>query len=292
MKASGVEWIARTFATTKAEGRAALMPYLTLGYPSPEVTLPLLKGIVEAGADILELGIPFSDPLADGPTIQRAAHCTLQQGMTVARCLEIVAATRQDGIQVPLVLMSYYNPILAWGGEVLPRRAGGRGRWAYRPDLPLEEGDTLEALCRSYGLALVYLLAPTSTPRRIRLVTERTEGFVYLVSVTGTTGARDRLPPDLPDFIQRIQAVTEKPLAVGFGISTPEQVRAVGALADGVIVGSALIQTVEQHGVSGATAFIASLRHALAGLSAPQSDYPSYLPGRDRSVSGPGSRSR
>lgn len=264
MSASGVERIAATFAATSGEGRAALMPYLTLGYPSPEATVPLVKAVVEAGADILELGIPFSDPLADGPTIQRATYQALQRGTTVARCLDMVAALRQDQINVPFVLMSYYNPILACGEEKFCRAAQEAGAdGLIVPDLPPEEGGALEALCRSCGLALVYLLAPTSPPKRIQMVAERTEGFVYLVSVTGTTGARSCLPPDLPDFIQRVRAATRKPLAVGFGVSTPQQVRAVGTLADGVIVGSALIQAMERGGLSGAATFVADLRGAL-----------------------------
>ncbi|MCS7178141.1 MAG: tryptophan synthase subunit alpha [Anaerolineae bacterium] len=261
---TGVDRIAGVFATTRGQGRAALMPYLTLGYPSPEMTVPLIRAVIGAGADMLELGIPFSDPLADGPTIQRATHRALQQGMTVARCLEMVAALRQEGVSVPLVLMSYYNPILAYGEAAFCRAAQEVGAdGLIVPDLPPEEGAALESGCRSHGLALVYLLAPTSTPKRIRLVAERSAGFIYLVSVTGTTGAREHLPPDLEAFIQRVRAVTEKPLAVGFGIASREQARAVGALADGVIVGSALIQVVEQGGIAGASAFVADLRSAL-----------------------------
>jgi tryptophan synthase alpha chain len=263
---NGVDRIAAVFAATRAEGRAALMPYLTLGYPSPEMTIPLARAVVEAGADILELGIPFSDPLADGPTIQRATYRALQQGMTVARCLEMAAALRREGVGAPFVLMSYCNPIMAYGEEAFCRACQEVGvDGLIVPDLPPEEGEALEALCRARGLALVYLLAPTSMPKRIRRVAERTRGFLYLVSVTGTTGAREHLPPDLADFIRRVRAATEKPLAVGFGISRPEQARAVGALADGVIVGSALIQAVEAQGVSGAAAFVADLRRALNG---------------------------
>jgi tryptophan synthase alpha chain len=263
---NGVDRIAAVFAATRAEGRAALMPYLTLGYPSPEMTIPLARAVVEAGADILELGIPFSDPLADGPTIQRATYRALQQGMTVARCLEMAAALRREGVGAPFVLMSYCNPIMAYGEEAFCRACQEVGvDGLIVPDLPPEEGEALEALCRARGLALVYLLAPTSTAKRIRRVAERTRGFLYLVSVTGTTGAREHLPPDLADFIRRVRAATEKPLAVGFGISRPEQARAVGALADGVIVGSALIQAVEAQGVSGAAAFVADLRRALNG---------------------------
>jgi len=263
---NGVDRIAAVFAATRAEGRAALMPYLTLGYPSPEMTIPLARAVVEAGADILELGIPFSDPLADGPTIQRATYRALQQGMTVARCLEMAAALRREGVGAPFVLMSYCNPIMAYGEEAFCRACQEVGvDGLIVPDLPPEEGEALKALCRARGLALVYLLAPTSTAKRIRRVAERTRGFLYLVSVTGTTGAREHLPPDLADFIRRVRAATEKPLAVGFGISRPEQARAVGALADGVIVGSALIQAVEAQGVSGAAAFVADLRRALNG---------------------------
>lgn len=243
---SGIRHIRAVFEQVKAENRAALMPYLPLGYPTPEQSLDLVEAVVAGGADILELGIPFSDPLADGPTIQRATHVALQQGMTVARCLEMARSLRQREITVPFIFMGYYNPILAYGEEEFCRACREVGvDGLIVPDLPPGEGEALERACRQCGLALIYLLAPTSTPARVRLVTKRSGGFVYLVSVAGTTGARDRLPPDLAAFVSRVRGVTTKPLAVGFGISTPEQAGQVAALADGVIVGSALVRRAE-----------------------------------------------
>ncbi len=263
---SGVERIAAVFARARAEGRAALMPYLTLGYPTPETSSALIEAAIAAGADLLELGVPFSDPLADGPTIQQATHAALQQGMTVAACLETVAGLRAQGIATPFLFMGYYNPILAHGEAAFCRdcrTAGVDGLIV--PDLPPEEGGELEEACRQYGLALVYLLAPTSPPARVRLVAGRSQGFVYLVSVTGITGARDRLPADLAAFVRRVRAETNKPLAVGFGISTPEQARQVAALADGVIVGSAVVHlAAEAHGVERVRSFVAQLRRVMA----------------------------
>ena len=262
---SGVQRISAVFARARAEGRAALMPYLVLGYPTPESSPALIEAAVEAGADLLELGVPFSDPLADGLTIQQATHVALQQGMTMARCLESVADLRARGLATPFLLMGYYNPILAYGEATFChacRTAGVDG--IIVPDLPPEEGRALEEACRQHGLALVYLLAPTSPPARIRLVTDRSQGFVYLVSVTGITGARDRLPPDLAAFVGRVRAETDKPLAVGFGISTPEQARQVAALADGVIVGSAVVRLAAgANGVERVRLFVAQLRRAV-----------------------------
>jgi tryptophan synthase alpha chain len=240
---NGVQRIADLFAGARNEGRAALMPYLTLGYPTPEMSLTLVKAAVEGGADMLELGIPFSDPLADGPTIQRASSIALRQGMTVTRCLAMAHDLRRQGVEVPFTLMGYYNPILAYGEARFCRECRETGiDGLIVPDLPPEEGATLESACRQQGLALIYLIAPTSTPGRIRLLAERSQGFVYLVSVTGVTGARDSLAPGLADFVRRVRKATDKPLAVGFGISGPEQAAQVASLADGVIVGSAFIR--------------------------------------------------
>lgn len=263
---SGVRHIAATFERTQSENRAALMPYLTLGYPTPETSLALVEATVAGGADLLELGVPFSDPLADGPTIQQATHVALQQGMTMARCLEMVSTLRSRGITVPILLMGYYNPILSYGDMALCRKCRDVGvDGLIVPDLPPEEGETLERACRQHGLALIYLLAPTSPPERIRLVTERSQGFVYLVSVTGITGARDALPPDLAAFVEQVRATTDKPLAVGFGIGQPEQAAQVACLADGVIVGSALVRLAgESRGREKVGAFVAKLRRAVA----------------------------
>jgi tryptophan synthase alpha chain len=268
-KGRGAQRIAAVFGRVQAENRAALMPYLTLGYPTPESSLALVETAAVAGADMLELGIPFSDPLADGPVIQRATHIALQQGITVARCLEMARDLRQRGIVIPLIFMGYYNPILAYGKDAFCRAC-------YEvdvdglivPDLPPEEGVGLEEACREHGLALIYLLAPTSTPERIRLVSERSQGFVYLVSVAGITGPRDRLSSDLEAFVSRVRAVTDRPLAVGFGISTPGQARQVAALADGVIVGSALVRRAGgTDGRERVRSLVGELRHAVARRS-------------------------
>jgi len=258
----GIQRIASAFEQAGNEGRAALIPYLTLGHPTPEWSLELAAAAIAGGADLLELGVPFSDPLADGPVIQRATHTALQQGVTVVRCLELAQTVRQREPEVPLIFMGYTNPILAYGEDAFCRACDVAGvDGLIVPDLPPEEGDTLEAACHNHGLALIYLLAPTSTPERVQLVTEHSQGFVYLVSITGITGPRDRLPPDLAAFVERVRAVTDKPLAVGFGISTPEQAGQVAALADGVIVGSALVRLAEQeNAVEKIQSFVAELR--------------------------------
>jgi tryptophan synthase alpha chain len=269
-KSNGVQRIAAVFERTRAENRAALMPYLALGHPTPEASLESIKMTLAGGADLLELGLPFSDPLADGPVIQRATHMALQQGTTVARCLEMVRDLRQGGVVIPLIFMGYYNPILAYGKEAFCRACSEvQIDGLIVPDLPPEEGVRLEKACNRHGLALIYLLAPTSTPERIRLVSERSQGFVYLVSVTGTTGAREQLAADLAAFVERVRAVTEKPLAVGFGISTADQARQVADLADGVIVGSALVRLAEEKAGERINSFVTELRQAVASRSGP-----------------------
>ncbi len=244
---NGIENITQTFARTRLEGRPAYMPYFTLGYPDRPASLDIIEALAHNGADLIELGVPFSDPLADGPTIQRSTQVALEQGMTVAGCLESVAVLRRRGVTQPLLLMGYVNPLLSYGYERFTAQAAQAGAdGLIVPDLPPEEAEPLEQACRANGLALVFLLAPTSTPERIALAARRSSGFIYLVSVAGVTGARRELPPDLADFIRRVRSMTDLPLAVGFGISTPQQAQAVGALADGVIVGSALINAVDQ----------------------------------------------
>ena len=265
-KETGVGRIEALFERTQAERRAALMPYLTLGFPTPEESTALVERVAAAGADLLELGVPYSDPVADGPVLQRAMGVALQAGVTLARCLDMVRSVRQRGVRVPLVLMGYFNPILAYGESDFCRDCREFGvDGLIVPDLPPEEGDVLEAACRTHGLALIYLLAPTSPQERIRLVSERSQGFIYLVSTTGITGPRPTVPADLAAFVSRVRAVTRKPAAVGFGISTADQAREVAALADGVIVGSALVRLAEkQDGGNQVEAFVTSLRQAMA----------------------------
>jgi len=242
---TGLERISQAFALARAAGRAALMPYYTLGYPERGLAPALVTAIAQAGADLIELGVPFSDPLADGPTIQRSTQVALEQGITLPRCLEIVRGLRRQGITTPFLMMGYINPILSYGVARFVRDAAAAGADGFIvPDLPPQEAGELETACRAASLALVYLVPPTASPRRIAEIAARSSGFVYLVSLTGVTGARQALPPDLAEFIQHVRGLTQLPLAVGFGISNPEQVRAVAQLADGVIVGSALMDVI------------------------------------------------
>lgn len=240
---TGLTRIAAAFAAARAGGRAALMPYFTLGYPDLPTSEAIVRAVAEAGADLIELGVPFSDPLADGPTIQHSTQVALAHGTTVAGCLALAGRLRAAGVQQPLVLMGYVNPFLAYGIDRLAADAAAAGIDGFIvPDLPPEEAAELQAACAARGLAQIYLLAPTSTPERIAAVAAQAAGFIYLVSLTGVTGARAALPTDLAGFIARVREVTPLPLAVGFGIATREQAHAVGKLADGVIVGSALIK--------------------------------------------------
>ena len=248
------------------KGRAALMPYFTVGYPDYETSLNVIEACVEAGADLMELGMPFSDPLADGPTIQHSTQVALENGITVKQCLDAVADLRSRGIEIPLLLMGYINPILAYGLEKFVRDAARAGASGFIvPDLPPDEAGEMRSLCKHYDLDMVFLLAPNSSDERIQFVTELSSGFVYLVSVLGITGERDALPVELAEFLSRVRSQTEKPLAVGFGISTPDQAAVVGEIAGGVIVGSALIKAVGQadQPVDVARKFVAELKSAL-----------------------------
>jgi len=255
---TGVENIQAAFARAQAEGRAAFMPYQMLGHPTLEQSPQIIQALAAAGADLFELGLPFSDPLADGPVIQAAAQRALDNGVTVERCLAMVAELRAAIPETPFCLMGYVNPMLAYGLERFVAEAAAAGAdGLIVPDLPPDEPEAEEliALCRRHGLATVFLLAPTSTPDRIELGAARSQGFVYLVSVAGITGARDRLPDDLSAFVQRVRTATQRQspaaplyLAVGFGISTPALAAQVAQIADGVIVGSALVRLAEQGG--------------------------------------------
>jgi len=262
---SGVTRINRAFASAHAQGRAALIAYLPLGYPTQQESLLLAEAAIAGGADLLELGIPFSDPLADGSLIQQATQIALKQGMTLARCLQMARKLRAETILPPFVFMGYYNPILAYGLEAFCRECTEVGvDGLIIPDLPPEEGEELEGACRKRGIALIYLLAPTSPTTRVRLVSERSRGFIYLVSVTGITGPRKDLPLDLAAFVDRVRQVSDKPLAVGFGISSPAQASTVAQLADGVIVGSELVRRAQGNdGAAQVRAFVSDLHQAV-----------------------------
>lgn len=269
---NGLQHITETFARLHEQHRAALMPYFTLGFPTPAESLAVIETLAHSGADMIELGVPFSDPLADGPTIQHSTQVALSQGMTVSRCLELVAQIRARGVRQPLMLMGYINPILAYGVAryaEAARDAGADGLIV--PDLPLEEATEVEAVCQANGLALVYLASPESTPERIEALAAHTAGFLYLVALTGVTGARSELSPDLASFVARVRAVARTPLAVGFGISNPAQAQAVSGLADGVIIGSALVHAAGSGADPAAAAaqFLAPVRAALDAAAEP-----------------------
>jgi len=261
--------VSRIPSVLNQSGHIALIPYVTVGYPTIEATLKVVPLLASSGCDIVELGIPFSDPLADGATIQKASFQALQNGVTPNLCFEVARQLSQI-VEIPLIFMTYFNPVLSYGLEkfcVTCNRSGIDG--LIIPDLPPEEGSELEAITQRQGLDLIYLLAPTSTEERIRLVAERSRGFIYLVSVTGVTGARDRLPTNLEAFVAKVRQVATQPLCVGFGISTPEQAKRVARIADGVIVGSRLIQLMEadDNSISTVSSFVKGLRQALDELA-------------------------
>lgn len=262
---NGRSRIAAAFHQASQTQTAALMPYFTLGYPDRATSLAVVEAIAPY-SDLLELGVPFSDPLADGPTVQRSTQIALENGTTSADCLAMLHELRERGVTTPVLLMGYFNPILAYGIANYVRDAAEAGAAGFIvPDLPPEEAAELEALADAAGMVLIHFLAPTSSPARIAAVTARAQGFIYLVSLTGVTGARRQLQHDLGDFVARVRAQATVPLAVGFGISTPEQATQVGRLADGVIVGSALINAVagSEDKVEEATRFTRSLQAAL-----------------------------
>lgn len=270
------------FERTRREGRAALMPYITAGDPSLEWTERLIDALFEAGADMIELGVPYSDPLADGPTVQAAGQRALAAGTTIAGIFDLIRKVRQRRDE-PIALLVYYNCIFRWGEERFVAEAARSGvDGLIVPDLPPESAGTLDAVTSSRGVDLVYLVAPTSTPERIRLIAGRGRGFLYCVSLTGVTGAREQLSDELAPFLVRVReeiAAVGKdlPLAVGFGISTPQHAATVAQLADGVIVGSALIDRFHrpptpEEGLAECAAFIREIRSALApGERAPLS---------------------
>jgi len=262
---NGRTQIAAAFANALHEQTAALMPYYTLGYPDRDTSLNIIEAIA-SDSDLLELGIPFSDPLADGPTIQHSTQVSLENGTTVAGCFDMVRALRRRGVQTPICLMGYYNPMLAYGLDRFVQDAKTAGVQGFIvPDLPPEEAAELKHLAAGAGLAYIYFLAPTSSMERIEQVTRQAQGFIYLVSVTGVTGARRALHSDLAEFVQRVRTHSAVPLAIGFGISTPAHAASVAQLADGVIVGSALINAVNAAAdkPTAAAAFVQSLRTAL-----------------------------
>jgi tryptophan synthase alpha chain len=256
-----------TFARLRGRGERALLPYFTAGDPSLADTRRLVIEAARRGADVVELGVPFSDPLADGPVIQRAGTRALAGGTTVARVLETVAGLRAE-IDVPIVLLTYYNPVLAFGLKAFARTAVDAGvDGAIVADLPPEESDPLGTEATAAGLDLVYMVAPTSTPARVRLIARKSRGFIYVVSLTGVTGERQQLPADMATQIATIRRETAMPVCVGFGISTPAQVATVGRVADGAAVGSAIVRLVESR--AGSPTLVEDVGKFIAELKAP-----------------------
>jgi tryptophan synthase alpha chain len=255
------------FGKLRASGERGLVAYFTAGDPSLDATRMLVREAELQGADVIELGVPFSDPLADGPVIQRAAMRALAGGTSLQRVLETVADLRAE-VKVPLVLLTYYNSLVAFGLGPFARAAARAGvDGVIVADLPVEEAGPLAAECAAAGLDLVQLASPTSTVQRLRRIARQSRGFIYLVSLTGVTGARQELPPELSAQIRALRRVTAKPVCVGFGIGTPEQVATVGALADGVIVGSAIVRCVEEHASS--PRLVTEVGTFIAALKAP-----------------------
>ena len=261
--------IAETFATVAAEGRIALLPYVTIGYPTLERSKKLIKAIVEAGADGLELGVPFSDPLADGATVQRTSQIALEQGTSLTDAFRVVEELRAEGVTVPLVLMGYANPFYQFGLERLAERAVEAGVDAFIvPDLPAEESDEWLAPLRAKGLDLVFFIAPTSTDARLNTTSEKASGFIYCVSLVGVTGARDAMASDLAEYMGRVRAAIDLPLVIGFGVSTPAHVAEIAEIADGAIVASAMINHLdtfsEEDEAAAAIEFVRTLKAATA----------------------------
>jgi len=244
---SGKERISQAFKTAEQRGSAALMPYFTLGFPNQESSLDIVEQIAPY-SDFLELGVPFSDPIADGPSIQRSTQIALENGITTGRCLEMVEQLRGlRQVSTPILFMGYYNPILAYGEKQFVNDAASVGvDGLIVPDLPMEEAGELTSIARQSGIVLTYFLAPTSSDMRIKKITAIAEGFIYLVSVTGVTGARTAVNDETGKFVRSIKKQTSVPVAVGFGISTPQQARHMAKDADGIIFGSALIDVVSR----------------------------------------------
>ncbi len=246
--------ITQAFEDARKEGRGVLMPYFMCGFPSASQSVKLTLAAIEGGADIIELGMPFSDPLADGATIQHASHVALAQGTTINSCMDVA---RQVSAQsdVPLILMGYYNPLMAYGLERFCKTAAASGVSSLIiPDLPPEEAMPLQNVAQKHGLSLIFLVPPSTSAERIdqiaRVAANGPGTFIYCVSLNGVTGARKTLPPQLRSFVERVRNHTQNynlPLAVGFGLSTPEHIKEITSYADGAVVASAIVNLIDQH---------------------------------------------
>lgn len=260
--------ITKAFEKCRQANKKALMPYLTAGYPNNKIFLRLLKEIIKAGADMVEIGIPFSDPLADGKTIQSSSQIALNNGTNINKIFQQLSEF-ENRYKVPLIVMSYYNPILQFGlSKFLNKLKAIGGRGLIIPDIIPDEGITIEKECRTSEVDLVYLLAPTSNAERRKLILNRSHGFVYLVSVVGVTGARKNLPLNLNRWITQVKKESRLPVCVGFGISGLPQAQSVARVADGVIIGSAIIDIIKkssgsQEAVSNVGRFIRKIRKGI-----------------------------
>ncbi|PLX99777.1 MAG: tryptophan synthase subunit alpha [Desulfuromonas sp.] len=242
--------IENTFAALQQRGEKALIPFITAGDPNLAVTADLILTLERGGADLIELGIPFSDPMADGPTIQAASERALAGGTTLEKVLALVAEVRKTS-QIPLVLMGYYNPVFRYGVERFAKAASAAGVDALLlVDLPPEEAGEISAVMDEAGLALITLLAPTTPPERMQKLAAAAQGYLYYVSMTGVTGAQKITPESIRDAVEELKSYSAVPVGVGFGISTVDDARAVAAFADGVVVGSALVKIIEQYGTA------------------------------------------
>lgn len=239
--------IVARFEDLKMNNKKAFIPFITAGDPSLDMTVSLISILESAGADVIELGIPFSDPIADGPSIQRSSLRSLENGTSLSKVMNAVSKTRSI-TQIPIVLMGYYNPIFKYGVERFVKDAVEIGiDGVIVADLPPEEASDMITSARKYDLSTIFLIAPTSTPDRIKLISEASTGYIYCVSSTGVTGARNRISDTLSQMVDQIRQYTEKPIAVGFGVSNPEQAKEIAQFADGVIVGSAIVNIIEKH---------------------------------------------
>ena len=260
--------IATTFTALREKNETALIPFITAGDPDMATTADLIQVLVDNGADLIELGVPFSDPMADGPTIQAASERALAAGATLDRVLQLVTQVRKT-CQVPLVLMGYYNPVFRYGAERFAKAAAAAGvDGLLLVDLPPEEAGEISGLLKQSGIDMITLLAPTTPVERMRRLAAAAEGYLYYVSMTGVTGAQQINPDDIRDAVEELKQMSAVPVGVGFGISSVADAKAVGKFADGVVVGSALVKIIAEYGhdeklLPQVGAFIASLKQGL-----------------------------
>ncbi len=260
--------IAQRFAELKEKGEAALIPFVTVGDPDLKTSEMLIPALAEAGADLIELGVPFSDPVAEGPVIEKASERALAAGVSLQKILNLVKAVRSQ-VEIPLILMGYANPFLHMGAEKFAREAEAAGvDGVIIPDLPPEEGELFFKALEAKGISAILLAAPTTRDDRMEMIVSRSTGFVYYVSLVGVTGARAELVEGLEERVRSIREKSSLPVCVGFGVSTPAQVEEIGRYADGVVVGSALVRVIEQAGegqavVDAAKSFVADLKEPL-----------------------------